>query len=191
MTYQTTAFSRVTAPSILPVNLTELKQFSRIDIDAEDAILCAFLSAATENVEAYVRRALLTQTWQYAISEWPGSRVLRVPRPPLIQVNWIRILDDAGGYETLCATLYYLNKRSHPGEIILTNTATFIAPTRYPYGIEMEIRCGYGNAAANVPMELRQAILAWASKMYEERVPMKKPPMDVAEMLAPWRVPMI
>jgi len=63
----------VTPPALEPIGLADAKTHLRVDVEDDDALICALISAARDYVERFCRRALLTQTWLLALDHFPGS----------------------------------------------------------------------------------------------------------------------
>jgi uncharacterized phiE125 gp8 family phage protein len=70
-------------------------------------------------------------------------------------------------------------------------------PGQAANGIEIDFTAGYGDAAADVPAPMRQALLLLVAHWYEHRCPIEVGAPDmvipavVSDLLAPYRVPRI
>ena len=70
----------ITAPTIEPVSLEELRIHLRLDYDIEeDESLDALVESCRGYVEDFTRRALLTQTWDYYLDEFPSGNYIKLP----------------------------------------------------------------------------------------------------------------
>ena len=79
----------VTAPAAEPVTLVEAKTHLRLDTSSDDTYVSALITAARERVELFLRRALITQVFEFAVDDFPAyDRAIDLPRPPLRSVEW-------------------------------------------------------------------------------------------------------
>ena len=120
------AWGVTTEPIIEPITVTELKTFARIDGSDEDTYLAGLIIAIRQAVENYLGRALISQTITLSMDWWPGEAV-KLPRPPLISVTSVGILDEDNAETSYSSDNYYLDTRSEPGLIVIKNGATLPA----------------------------------------------------------------
>lgn len=73
----------VTPPTLKPISVAALKTHLRIDHADEDEYLAALIDVATQFVEERAWRALLTQTREVALDEWPVEREIELPFAPI------------------------------------------------------------------------------------------------------------
>ncbi len=74
--------AKLITPAILePISLEELKLHLRIELDVldEDEYLEGLIIAAREHVEDITRRAIMTQTWNYYLQDWPDGDFITLP----------------------------------------------------------------------------------------------------------------
>jgi len=71
----------VTPPAVEPVTLDEAKAHLRLDSNEDDTYVSALIAAARERVELFLRRALITQTFEFTLDGFPASPSLssRIP----------------------------------------------------------------------------------------------------------------
>ena len=155
-----------TDATVEPVTLAELKTQLRVSGSSEDDLLTGLITAARQIVEAYTHRALITQTWDYIISN-PGS-VIRIPMPPLQSVTSITSYDLDNDSTDEGTSKWYTVTNTTPGEIRLNNGETWASVIR-DNGFVIEFKCGYGAAASAVPGSLVTAVKMIASALYENR----------------------
>ena len=98
----------VVGPVVEPVTVAEVREHLRIDHTHEDKWLLAAIRTAREDVEGYTGRALLTQTLEWSLDGWPEEGVLRLPRPPLRSVSWLKWTGADGVATTVDAAAVYL-----------------------------------------------------------------------------------
>ena len=167
------ALTLVTAPTIEPVDLYEIKQHLRLDTGTstiEDAILTDFIIAARDTCEKFQNRAYLDQTWDLVLDDWPGGDIIEIPRPPLGSVTSITYYATGGTAATMTASTYIIDKDSEPGRVSLGYgevwPGTVLRPVK---GVTVRFLAGYGSAASSVPTRVKQAIRLLVGHMYEHR----------------------
>lgn len=155
----------VTPPVLGPVSLETVKQHLRVDGDEENALFDLYLAAALEQAEGMTRRALITQTLELILDDWPTERVLKLPRPPLQSVESVKYLDATG--DEFSWTDYQVDARSEPGYLYFNN---FPTSRLFPSGaISIQFVAGYGDAPTDVPFIIQQGMLIAIGHWYENR----------------------
>ena len=160
----------VVPPEVESVTLEEAKAHLRLDTGDDDGYIPALIRAAREKVELFLRRALVTQGFEYTLDGFPLGAVIDLPRPPLQSVESIRHIDTAGNVQTLTPEEYVVDASS--GEIGRVALAwnRFWSITRSSINsIIIQFTAGYGDAPENVPQAIRQGILIEVSNLYENR----------------------
>lgn len=154
----------ITPPTSEPVSVETAKAHIKVDIADDDVLITSYIATAREKGESLARRAFMTQTLELVIDAWPSNGVLKLPRPPLQSVSWVRYLDDAGDEHTY--TDYQVDVRSEPGRIVFKS---FPSRALFPSGaIAVRFVAGYG-AATSVPNVFIQGILMLVGHWYENR----------------------
>ncbi len=159
----------VTPPPIEPVTLAEAKSHCRVDADltADDSLLSSFIVAAREIAEQQCERSFILTAWQYTINFFP--REIRVPRAPLIAIQSIQYVDNAGVLQTLDPGEY---QATIGGEVTRIHNAyqkNWPTTRVEPDAVRINFTAGYGSTAASVPLAIRQAILLMVNHWYEHR----------------------
>lgn len=181
------------APEVEPVSLTEAKLHLRVDITDDDALITMLIQSARETVEAITRRALISQTWDMTLDDWPESDAIEVPLPPLQSVTSITYVDEDGNSATVSASDYSVDTTSDPGRIVLDADASWPSVSLRPAnGVTVRFVAGYGAAGSDVPAAIRSAILLLVGHLYENREATSQNifqlPMGVDMLLWPFRV---
>ncbi|MDA5194946.1 head-tail connector protein [Govanella unica] len=177
----------LSGPAVEPLTLDEVKLHLRVDGCEEDGLLSACITAARRSAEAYLRRALIAQRWQYYLDDWPGV-VLRIPCPPLRTVDMIRIYDGDGAVLTMDPDRYEVDCRSEPGRIAARG-GIWPAPGRRMGGIEITFEAGYGTSWNAVPQDIRAGLLMAVAAMYEQRGATDGGlPPSIAALWSPYRM---
>jgi uncharacterized phiE125 gp8 family phage protein len=158
---------RVVEPAIEPVSLEELRLHLRLDTEDIDTLLSLYISAARDVIERYVRRQLLTASFELWCPSF--AQKITLPYPPLQSVDTIIYLDLTGAETVLNATTYVVNTIATPGEMTLALNAT-IPSTQLTFGsdaVRIFYTAGYGAKASDVPAPLRAAVLLCAADLFE------------------------
>jgi hypothetical protein len=101
----------VTPPALNCVSVADFKAHGRVFIDADDSVIAGYLWTAMIACEDRTKRAFMPQTWQLALSQWPGRTPalgpeissnpqdywrwnhFEVPKPPLVSVVSFQYFD--------------------------------------------------------------------------------------------------
>lgn len=181
------SFNRIAGPAGEPVSLAEAKAHLRVDLADDDAMITRLIAAAREWVEAQTGRALMTQTWRVTQDAWPEGAALSLVRPPVQAVTSVRTIGAAGVATIWAGSNYALSFGAEPQRLVRLVDA-WPSPGRSQAGIEIDLTCGYGSAATDVPAPLRQAVLMKVARMYEARGDDPgETPDEAAALLAPFR----
>ncbi len=161
----------VTAPEEFPVTLTEAKAHLRIDHTYEDTLITALIEAATIYAEKFTGRALIDQTLDVYLDEFPVG-ALEIPKPPLISVTGL-FYTNSGGSE-IEFTDFDVDDASEPARLYLPMSGTWPTPSTAPNSVRIRVRAGYIDATvspaeANVPPSIKAAILLYIGALYENR----------------------
>lgn len=97
-----------TPPAVEPVTLAEAKLHLRVDGSDEDALIARLISAAREQAEQELDRAVAPQTLQLLLDAFPAGAI-RLPRGPVTSVTSVQYVDDAGVLQTIAGANYALD----------------------------------------------------------------------------------
>lgn len=159
----------ITAPATEPLVVEEVRNHLRVDDNDEDLLIEGLITAVRENVEAYLRRPLITQTWDLYLDSWPASSRIKLPLPPLQSVTHVKYTDIDDVEETLSSDDYHVDTVSTPGEIVLRYGESWPTATlRTSNPIVVRFVCGYGDAS-DVPQSIKQAMLLIIGHHFENR----------------------
>lgn len=165
------ALRLITAPAFEPVTLDEAKLHLRVDHDEEDALISSLIMASRTFVEQFTGRALVEQTWELVIDEFP-IREIEIPRPPLISVNSVKYDDSSGTEQTLSTSDYSVDNVSEPGWVVPVVSGW---PGVFEGINSVRINFVAGYASNNspptdtIPASLKAAVLLQLGNLYENR----------------------
>jgi uncharacterized phiE125 gp8 family phage protein len=157
----------LSGPALEPISLDEAKAFLKVEMADDDDVIAALIAGARVHVEAQTRRALITQSWRLVRDAWPDDGRIEVLLTPLQAVTGVRIYRIDGTTQSLDASSFVVQQGAAPG--VLSFNAPPPAPGRPICGIELDVTVGYGDAAADVPAALRQAIRMLVAHWYDNR----------------------
>jgi uncharacterized phiE125 gp8 family phage protein len=146
-----------TAPQQLPLDLQEVKEHLAIINDDRDSYLNNLIKAAAEVAQNYTQRAFITQTWLWTLDGFPSK--LRVPRPRLQTVNYIKYIDDATGtLTTLDSSTYRVSTYHEPAIIEPVLSESWPTARSVVDAVQIEFVAGYGVDHTTVPRNLKMAM---------------------------------
>lgn len=160
----------ITAPTIPAIGLEESKEFIRVDHTTDDADIDRLAKSAETWIENYTGRALLTQTWELGLDAFPFGNVIRMPKPRLLSIVTVKY-DDTDGVETTLASSKYQADLNPQGIGRLAPSFNNAWPTtRLQFNaVRIRFTAGYGAGVADIPEDLKTAILRIMSETYERR----------------------
>ena len=159
----------VTPPAVEPLSLAEAKTHLRLDTNTDDAYVSALITAARERVELFLRRALITQEFEYTIDGFPSGEI-DLPRPPLRSIEWIKYIDTAGNLQTLSPATYVVDASSNEMGRVALAWNQFWPITRWSINsVVIRFSAGYGDKVEDVPQAIRHGILIEIANLYENR----------------------
>ena len=179
-----------------PLSTSEAKVHRHIDSTAEDTLLGTLITAARKRCEKFCHRAFITQTWTLSLDGFPACRHIDLMLPPVQSVTSVQYYDLDGTQQTLNASKYQVDTASEPGRIILAPSETAFPLTQtYRQGdtVEVVFVTGYGDAASDVPADIKAAIYLYLGNLWEHRESVvlgtiaTKLPMGVEDLLYPYK----
>lgn len=149
--------SVVTAPAVRPLTIADVREHLRIDDNESDTKLNRLIRVALNHAESMTGRALITQTIDATYDTW--CSLITIPRGQLQSVTSVKYQDDDDVEQTVDTSVYRVNTSVDPGRVELGYGEDW--PDIYPVRAPIVIRAvvGYGDAAEDVPEEIKQAML--------------------------------
>ena len=174
-------------PTEEPVDLLLAKSQVRELSGEEDRLIVGLIAAARAQVEAFLRRRLITQT---VVAHGDGFCDLEcLPVGPVQSVTSVtyRALDDS--LQTVNSSVYRTILNRQPPSIIPKWGSVWPVAQPGPDNVQVTMVVGYGSAA-DVPSEFCTAILLLVGHLYANReavtdVALSELPFGVASMLKP------
>lgn len=157
----------VTKPGKEPVSLEMAKEHLRVDDNDSDGYIGTLIFVARQYAEHYLRRALITQTFDYYLDGF--SNAMEIPRGKLQSVTHVKYIDTNGDTQTLASSVYSVNTYADPGIVELGYSQSWPSVRDVSNTVNIRFVCGYGTDQEDVPEAIRQAILIHISTLYENR----------------------
>jgi uncharacterized phiE125 gp8 family phage protein len=183
----------ITAPTVEPLTLDQVKAQCRIDTADEDALLALYISAARAKAENYTGAALISQTWEQTLDEFPCAEI-ELLKPPVTAIESVTYVSPAGSPVVLPGTEYSLDASTFPGWLLPAAGATWPTTLDCANAVTIRYTTGYANAAS-IPADLRAWLLLTAAYLYAQREVMvmservaEIPALFIDSLLDPYRV---
>lgn len=177
------SLKRTVDPTELPISLDELKDHIRDTRTVEDPLLMFYLRSVVDQLDGaagFLNRALLTQTWEWKIDDFPGWNAyaldygcLRVPLPPLQSVSSIQYIDTNGDTQTLAASKYNVLDTGNPtrqGRIELAYGETWPSVRDQKDAVTITFVAGFGDRNA-LPDSIKHLIMVLVAGAACSRMP--------------------
>ncbi len=182
-------FNITDQPSREPITAANVCEYGRIDTTAEDTLIGSMITAVRQVAEGWMGRALITQEITVNLDWWPEGGVVKLPRPPLIEVVSIKTINEEGTKTTYSTDSYYTRVDIAPGQIVIkTGSSPPINTDRAHGGYEIIYDAGYGNAVTDVPQGIRTGLIEWVLYAYENRVVDREPPENAMPLLGHYQL---
>lgn len=182
----------ITPPKREPIDLADLREHLRISDTAEDRTLQRLIRTVRSRCERATRRALITQTWDLYLDQWPtwdgyhGGRryepvttnlpaggYVEFPKAPLQSVTDVHYVDMQGNSNVWDPTNYDVDTPAgdycRRGRLALgwVKIWPVIRPTMN--AVRMRFVAGYGDDPTDVPDLLVQGMLLDAGTLFDIR----------------------
>lgn len=149
----------ITAPAIEPITLTEVKAQLGITDTVMDTIITRRIIEARQWAEDYMQRAIITQTQEIRLDEFPYSGKIVLPFPNLLSIVSIKYIDSNGVETTLASNTYEVDTHSYKGSVRPIYGTEWPTARDEGNAVRVQYTCGYGATTASVPELVREALI--------------------------------
>lgn len=180
-----------TPPQSEPVTLDEAKDHLRVDGSDQDSLLTGLITASRKWIEDYLGRALITQTWDYWLDDFPyGDKEIRLPKAPLQSVSAITYTDADGVEQTWGSSKYVADSDSDPGRVYLAYNEDWPSHREQRKVVKIRFVAGYGDDSEDIPRPIIEAMLLQLQTFYEQPINFDKRAIESAleSLLSMYRV---
>ncbi|MFN3766689.1 MAG: head-tail connector protein [Aliihoeflea sp.] len=156
----------VIVPPLPIVELADLKQHVKVEHDDDDALLAAYLAAATGHIDGpdgWLGRALGVQTLEAGLDGFVYDPI-SLPCRPINAIVSIRYEDAAGVWRDLAPDVYELKD-----DVVGTAWGKTWPTTRAYRGPSRSVVIRYQAGYENVPAPIRVAVMMMAADLYKFR----------------------
>jgi len=156
----------VTAPVEEPIEASDVKSRLNIGSEVPDEVIEAFITAARQTIDGrdgWLGRAIMRQSWKIVASEFPFCPI-DIPLPPLISVDAIRYIDNAGIEQVLIETTDYVVTEGRRATVMPAYGKSWPNTRCQPGAVEIEFTCGY-ESPDDVPEPMKSAITLMVSNL--------------------------
>jgi uncharacterized phiE125 gp8 family phage protein len=165
-----------------------VKDFLRVDHDAEDAGISAMIGAAVNLLDGrhgILGRCLEAQTWDLTLDSFPAAEIL-LPLGPVASVTSVKFTDPEGSEGTVGSGSFELdNGPTFEGWVVPVAGFSWPATMDTINAVRVRFVAGIG-----APEAVKQAILAMVATRYDDRTGKLLTSGIVAD-LAPYRRPVV
>lgn len=198
----------VTPPAVEPITLDEARLHLRLDgvgsPDAhdDDTLVSGLIAAVRQQLEQTLGRALCTQTWDLMLDRFPcmgHDAPIKLPRPPLQQVDFVDYLDTDGVWQRLSPSLYQVTGASGfaPAKLRPAWNQSWPSTRDQSEAVRVRFTAGYldnsspGDTQEGVPGPIKTAIKQSLAAFYQNRGDKSVTlPEQAVALVAPYRVGM-
>lgn len=149
-------------PIAEPVSVDEVKARLRLTTTDDDGTITRNIVAAREFAEKITRRSLVPKGYTASLDRFPWPHdPIRLPAPPLIQVQSILYMDETMTQQTWSPSEYWVAQKQDPA-LISPRPGMIYPSTARVYGaVEINFTAGYGAAPfAAIPAGANPAVPA-------------------------------
>lgn len=155
------ALKLITDATVEPVTLEQAKVQCRVDdtITTDDELIGTLITAARQQAEQELGRALITQTWERVIDAFPAAEI-ELGKHQVLAITSVTYVDAAGASQTMAALDYSLDADT-PGGFLLPAIDTEWPDTLdTANAVRVRFTAGFGPSADDVPGAIKAWILA-------------------------------
>ena len=191
------SYSIITPATLKALTVQEVKDYLRVDSNAEDTLLGVLIDASTQMAESYLGRFLLTTVieefydffpvYKTGVDPFHGDRnIIFLSRGPVQSVASVKYIDGNGHEQTVTASDYRTDLVSEPSRIMPNEG--WLGTKDTVNAVIIRYTCGY-TQASDVPANIKMAMLLMIGEMYEKRVDsVHRLPTASEYLMNPYRV---
>jgi uncharacterized phiE125 gp8 family phage protein len=167
----------VSGPTVEPITPAEAKSHLNVSGTSKDNYISGLVTTARVNIERYLNRALITQSWKVYYGCWkqelliPFGRLQIAGASPGPASPVVKYYNTDGTLTTLAESdFYWVVNTTDPARIVRKYDANY-PELQYgrPDSIEIAFTAGYGAAASAIPDDIKHAVKLLIARYYENR----------------------
>ncbi len=191
-----TSLALVEGPTVEPITLAEAREHLRLvptgspASHPDDSLIEVLIQAARQHFdgkEGWLGRALITQQWELTLDRFPTNEI-RIPLPPLQQVDSIKYDDEEGAEQTVSPTVYVVDTNPDGGWVVPVSGESWPTTLDGINTVRILFSAGYGDAATDLPAPLIAAMKVLLAHLYANRDNNAEIPQAIEIMATQYRV---
>ncbi len=171
------------------LSLADAKAHLRVDYDAEDALISAYIAVSIQTVEQYCGITLLQKTLTARFDGFANPLILR--RGPVVSVSEVRYVDSIGVSKTVPQAAYSVSIDRARARLAPASGVAWPATISGMDVVEVDYQVGYVSGA--IPMSILHAMKLLVGHYYENRTPVNIGnittvlPFTISALLGPYK----
>lgn len=162
-----------TPPGALPISVEQAQRqahgvllgFDDPELDLWESI---WIPSVVAEAETFQSRSYITTAYRLTI-DWRFPDAICLPRAPVQSVDAVSYVDCDGVNQTLDSADYQFDLGAEPVYIRPAYNKCWPSVRNQLAAIQVDFTAGYGDVAADVPANIRNALLIMAASRYEHR----------------------
>lgn len=159
----------ITAPSLEPITLALAEAQCRVGAGEDNDLLTFYIESAREQAEGLLFSALISQTWEQTLDEFPSDGDIKLLKPPVQSITSVTYIDSAGDLQTMATDAYVLDAATSPGWLLPADGTEWPATDDVINAVTIRFVAGFGATAADVPANIRAWLLLTIAQLYDQR----------------------
>ncbi|MEO0344478.1 MAG: hypothetical protein AAF198_13680 [Pseudomonadota bacterium] len=168
-------YERITDPTCDPVDLEQVKDFIRQDLDDEDTTISHLVRSAVVEIENFASIAMLNQSIKAQLNGPFGAGRYALPVGPVTTDASVTVamLEPDGTITALDQNLWSIAQGRAPAIWIVDDATLPDLLSEETTTLIVTYTAGFGDDDRDVPADLRHAVLDQVAVTYENRGPNK------------------
>lgn len=157
----------ITAPTVEPVDIADVKLQAVIDSDADDDLIGVFITAAREHAEGITGRSLAPQTLEVVLDGFPCGNI-QLPRGPVTSITSVKYTDVDGVEQAIVSGTDYDEYMSDVSSYVRPVFGESWPETKViPGAVRVRYESGWG--ADDCPKAAKVWIMVRVAGLYAQR----------------------
>lgn len=163
-----------TAAAEALISTADMKTYLKVENSADDTLIAALVSGATEHAQRYLSQAFVTQSITEKLDRFDvypmynEFAAIQLSVNPVQSITSITYVDSNGATQTLSSSLYVLDNYRKRAVIAPAYGQSWPSARTQVNAITVVYSAGYGASSA-VPEDIKQAVRLAVSDAYENR----------------------
>jgi len=151
------AVKTITEPANEPITLADVKTRLSISDDRDDDNITAYIAAAREEAEHYLRRRIISQTVEMVLDVFTYN--IELESGPVQSITSVKYVDENGTEQTLDSADYSLDNYGLVDWLLPAYGEDWPNTQAVANAVKIRYVSGWGDDPADVPGKIKQAII--------------------------------